>query len=130
MSNIKIVALFACSFLIGLFFLVSTLENPEIKQYDEVVEMLMTQKSMSSVQEVLDAFPELNAIKSKIDRIASLKSSVNRMTAGPSPNMSSEESVQLRHYTQEIKTLQNQVQSELAQLQTLHSSFAFGQTIE
>ncbi len=124
MDKVKIVAGFAYGFLIFLFYLVIFVENSEQRLYDETVEILMIQHKLSSTQEVLDLFPKLKDIKSKIKRINTLKNSINSITGGPSPNVSKEESLQVQDYIEEIYLLQQNIKEELSQLnQAIYTNY-------
>ncbi len=116
MKVIKVAAGFACGLIILLFTLIVFIENPEKERYEKVVESIMIHQGLSSLQEVLDAFPELKVIRSKMNRIAYLKSHIYEITGAPAPNISREESLQIQDYNHEIYQLQRSVHEKLTQL--------------
>lgn len=111
----------ACGFLMILITLIIVLENPDKKRYEQTIESLMSREGLSSVQEVLDSFPELKNIKYKLERIAFLKSSLSSSTGGPAPNLSKAESLEVQAYRQEIRQLRNHIKQELSQLNTFYA---------
>ena len=116
MDAVKAATGFACGFLIILFILIVFIENPEKELYEAVVESIMIHEGLSSFQEVIDSFPELINIKSKMNRITYLKSRIHSITGGSAPNVSREESLQIQDYTHEIHQLRRSVKEELTQL--------------
>lgn len=116
MNVIKIAAGFVCSLIIVLSVLIVFVENAEKELYEKTVESIMIHEKWSSSQEVLDSFPELRDIQSKMERIAFLNRNIHSLTGGPAPNVSREESLQIRGYTHEIRQHQRSIKQELSQL--------------
>ncbi len=116
MDVIKVAKGFACGFLIVLFILIAFIENPEKELYEKAVESIMIHEGLSSYQEVLDSFPDLKNIKSKMKRITYLSSSIHGLTGGPAPNVSREESLQIQEYGHEVRLLRSSVKEKLTQL--------------
>lgn len=124
MDLIKIAANAASVFLIVLFAFIFFIENPDQRRYDQMVESLMIHEGLSSEKEVLAAFPVLKKIQSAMERISYLKSSIHGIVGGPFPNVSKEEKLQLDNYHLEIRQLQENVEQELAQLETIYTALA------
>jgi hypothetical protein len=122
MKVIKIAATVASCFLIALFFLIIIVENPEVALYNETVEMLMNQEKLETEDEVLDHFPALKDIKSMMNRISYLKSSIHSITGGPAPNVSKEESLYVQRCAHEIRQLQRNIKEELSQLIIIYAT--------
>lgn len=120
MNIIKVVAISACGLLIVLFTLITSIENPEKKLFEETVESIMINEGLSSYQEVLDASPELKDIKSKMQRVSYLNNCINRIPRGPAPNVSREKSIQIQDYTHEIRQLRRNINEELTQLLAIY----------
>ncbi len=128
MNVIKTTTGLACTFVIVLFALIFSTENPEKKLFEKTVQSIMIHEGMSSHQELLDAFPELKDIKSKMKRIDSLNSSIHSMTGGPAPNVSKEESLQLQSHTQEIQQIRKSIKEELSQFSSIYSEVIASRT--
>ena len=111
-----------CGILILLFILIVFVENPEKALYEKTVETLMTYNGLSSVQEVMEQFPELQDIQAKIKQIAYLKGNLQSRTGGPAPNLSKEGSLQIQIHAQEIHQLRRNVKEELTQLLADHAA--------
>jgi hypothetical protein len=122
MKYIKIAATFASCFLIALFILIIIVENPEVALYNETVEILMNQEKLETEDEVLDHFSALKDIKSKMNRISYLKSSIHSITGGPAPNVSKEEGLYVQRCAHEIRKLQRNIKEELSQLITIYAT--------
>ena len=121
MDVIKVTAGLAVGFLIALLGLIVFMENPMQEDYKEAVESIMINEGLSSVQEVLDAFPDVEDIKSNMDRIACLKRDIHALTAGPAPNVSTEEMLLIDAYKNEIVLLQKSVNEKLTRLKSTYA---------
>lgn len=122
MNVIKIAAGFACALIVVLFSLLIIIENPEKDLFDKTVESLMVQKGLASSQEVLDAFPELAEVNTKVKRIAYLKSSMHSITGGPAPDVSAEDAVYVQACADEIRQLQINIKEDLSQIMVTYAS--------
>jgi hypothetical protein len=122
MKVIKIAATFASCFLIALFIMIITVENPEVALYNETVEILMNQENLETVDEVLHHFPALKDIESMMNRISYLKSSIHSITGGPAPNVSKEDGLYVQRCAHEIRQLQRNIKEELSQLVIIYAA--------
>ena len=120
MRVITIAASIACGLTILLSTLNFTIESTAQERYEKVVKSLMLHEGLSSFQEVLDAFPELKDIKSKMSRISYLSNSIHRITEGPAPNVSKTASLQVQTYSHEIRQLRESTQADLSQLAAIY----------
>lgn len=123
MDLMKVLIIAAFSFISILFMILFFSKNPDEKLFDETVASLMIIEGLSSVDEVIDVFPVLENIKSKMDSISYLKNHIDGMSGGPSPIVSKEESQQLKNYKDEILKLRRSIERELNQLLFLRRSF-------
>ena len=95
-------------------------KNPEKAIFQDTVKALMTHEGLSTRQELFDQFPQLEVIKSKIERIGLLKRNINWITGGPAPNPSAAEQLHIQYLRDEIQRLQSQIKEELALLRKLY----------
>ncbi len=118
MKGIKVIAGFACSILIILFLLIAFTENPEKALYEQTIKTLMLHKDVGSFQEVVEYYPELEDIHSKMKRIAYLNNHIQHITTGPAPIISKEESIRVQNFRLEVRQLQINVKEALTRLTT------------
>ncbi len=121
MDAMKVTKGLAIGFLLVLLGLIVFIENPEQKRYENAVASLMIHEGLSSSQEVLEAYPELQDIKLKMDSIDRLQRDIHALTAGPAPNVSNEERLQIIDCNNKIVQLQKSVQEKLTQLQATYA---------
>lgn len=122
MKVIKIAAVFACSFLIALLFLIIKVENPEIALYKKTVKMLMQQEGVVSEQEIEERFPILIGIQTDMKEVAELNQFILSKTQNPAPVLTEAETIQLEHSLQKINKLRQEVRTELTQLMPAYAA--------
>jgi len=116
MKTFKAVAVFACSFLVLLFTLITKVENTEIVLYKKTVKILMQEADVTSEQELKDSYPTLHEIQSNMNQIEHLNQMVLDKIKSPAPIVTEEESLQLEKHRQRISQLQKEVRTNLSQL--------------
>lgn len=118
MNGIKVIAGLACSILIVLFLLIACTKNPEKALYEQTIKTLMIHQRVGSFQEVVEYYPELRDVQTKMERIAFLNNYIHHITTGPAPIVSREESIRIQDFNQEVRQLRVNVKATLTQLLT------------
>ena len=113
MNIVKITATAACGLAMLLLVTTFTIKSPETTLYKKTVELLMEQEGIASDQEVVECFPILLEIQSKIVQIADLKQQVRSQSHTATTE---EETLQMDYYNQKIHQLQSGVKTQLIQL--------------
>ncbi|RMF00614.1 MAG: hypothetical protein D6772_06140 [Bacteroidetes bacterium] len=119
MEAIKLAAGLACGLILLLCSVLVFVSTPENERYEQTVETLKRRQGLSSVEEVLAVFPQLQGIQLKIRRISYLHDQIHRITEGPAPDVSEEESRCIQAYMEEIHQLRQHVKQGLAQFDTI-----------
>ena len=121
MDATKVTLGLALSFLLVLLGIIVFSKNPEEEQYDNAIESMMNHHGLSSEEDVLAVCPELQEIRSELERIACLKKDIHALTAGPAPDVSEEDRLLLDTYKIEIAQLQKKVNQELNELKAAYA---------
>ncbi len=116
MSIPKIAAGFAFSILSVLLLLTAVLENPEKELFTKTIESIMVEEELSSIQEVLDSFPDLKVIDAQIRQLTFLNNRIRSTTAGPAPNLSQEDNLQVQEYSHKARQLRSDIKTELSRI--------------
>ncbi len=116
MDSVKVAVILGSSILILLFALLVFTKKPEKELYDRTVEMVMAHGGLTSAEEAMDYCPELKNVQRKMDRIQRLNSDIHGLTAGPAPNVSEDQSIEILATKDEIRVLRREVKKELTDL--------------
>lgn len=73
MNIVKTVIWSMVGFIAILFMLLIKMENPEIVLYKETIKELMLREGLSTEQEIVDCYPQLNEIQVSMKKIVKLK---------------------------------------------------------
>ncbi len=76
----------------------------------------MIEEELSSFQEVLDSFPDLKVIDAQIRQLTFLNNRIRSSIAGPAPNLSQEENLQVQEYSHKARQLRSNIKAELARI--------------
>lgn len=120
MKIVKIMAALATLFLVALFTLIMSVENPEIALYEKTVQLLMQKEGVTSEKEAEERFPILIDIQTSMNKITKMNEFILNKTQNPAPILTEVEALQLIRYTQEIPKLREEIRRGLTQLMTTY----------
>ncbi|MFK7810102.1 MAG: hypothetical protein AB8F74_20010 [Saprospiraceae bacterium] len=115
MKTVKILSSIAITFLMALFYIILTVQNPLAQEYNVLVQDIMDKKELISESEVLNQYPEVKKLKGQIQDIYQTYYDIQRITQHPIPP-EKEESVQLLSQIKELKTMKGNVNIQIAQI--------------
>ncbi|MBX2827504.1 MAG: hypothetical protein KTR22_05045 [Flavobacteriaceae bacterium] len=118
MDPFKIIVGIAIGIISVIVFLFAFLKNPEEVRFHETLELIMKQENLSSREEVMYSFPQLETVAIQLDRIGQLQSNIQRISGGPAPNMSQDELLEMQASTHEIHRLRKSINQELEQFKS------------
>lgn len=125
MNILKKTFILASSILLGLFTLLLKIQNPTQARYDRVVCQLLTRSNFSTTEEVLDAHPELQVIKDKMESANYLSTAIQAKIQSPVPATSERESRNLQVQLRKIRQLRKEIIEHLEELKRDSNTIAF-----
>ncbi len=124
MNYLKIALILASSLLLAFFSLLLVAQNPEQVMFDKTIEKLMNESNLSTPAEVIDALPELKAVKHKMDSARYLITMINCKIQGPNTAISERESLNIQTQIGIIRQLRKESRAELERLVITHHAIA------
>lgn len=115
MKTVKFLSIIAITFLIGLIYLIVTLENPLDQQYNEIVQKIMDEGAFVSEQNVLSQNPELKELKVQIQDIKKMHYHIQQATRHPIPP-DEKQSLYLMNQIKKLKIMKEKLQLQVSQL--------------
>lgn len=115
MKTVKFLSTIAITFLMGLIYLIVTLENPLDQKYNEIVQRIMEEEELDSEHEILSQFPEIEKLKAQIQEIKKMHYDIEQVTQHPIPP-NEKQSVQLLKKMDTLKKMKEEVQLQINQI--------------
>lgn len=108
--------------LLGLTLLALFAKSPEETRFEDVIEQLLHYEHVSSVEELRAIYPQLGLVESNLNRMGYLYRDINSLTAGPAPNPSASQHLELIKNQEEIRLLKSEVELQLQELLAMAAS--------
>lgn len=113
MNVVKLMMAIASLIVVALLAIIIFVKKPTNILFEKAITTVMLHENFTSQEEVIHQYPVFEEMKSKMNRIAYLRSSMHAITSGPVPMVSKAERLQLQYCTDEIHRLQKNITSTL-----------------
>lgn len=104
-------------FIAILFMLLIKIENPEIVLYKETVKELMLREGLTTEQEILGCYPQLNEVRLSMKKIVKLKLQIVNKTRNSALVNSESEYLLLSSEQSALLQLQKEIRIQLDEIQ-------------
>jgi len=123
MKTIKFISIIAITFLIGLIYLIMTLENPLDQRYNEIVQKMMDEEAFVSEQEVLSQYPELKKLNVQIQNNKKMHYDIQQTTRSLIP-LEGGQSLNLMNQLKQLKLMKEEVEIQMKKMKDKKGRFA------